>query len=45
VANIFFAEPQDYVKAVQRVYHSEDAASFIELPVVPVQSLSDGKVN
>ena len=30
VPNIFWAKPQDYRKATQRVYH----ASFIELPVV-----------
>jgi uncharacterized protein len=29
VRNIFFARPQDYQKATQRVYHS----SFVELPV------------
>jgi putative CocE/NonD family hydrolase len=34
VANIFFAKPEDYVKATQRVYHTAGAASFIELPVV-----------
>jgi putative CocE/NonD family hydrolase len=34
VANIFFAKPEDYVKATQRVYHTEGAASFIELPVL-----------
>ena len=34
VPNIFFAQPQDYVKAVQRVYHAKDQASFIDLPVV-----------
>ena len=33
VPNIFWAKPADYKKAVQRVYHSTDAASFIELPV------------
>jgi putative CocE/NonD family hydrolase len=31
VPNIFFAKPGDYVKAVQRVYHS----SYVDLPVVP----------
>ena len=35
VENIFFAKPQDYRKATQRVYRSGDTASFIELPVVP----------
>ena len=34
VPNIFFAKPADYVKATQRVYHAQGAASFIDLPVV-----------
>jgi putative CocE/NonD family hydrolase len=34
VPNIFFAEPKDYVKATQRVYHAGETASFLELPVV-----------
>jgi hypothetical protein len=34
VPNIFFAKPSDYVKAMQRVYHSADAATSIDLPVV-----------
>jgi hypothetical protein len=34
VANIFWAKPGDYRKALQRVYHSPNQASFIELPVV-----------
>ena len=34
VPNIFWAKPEDYRPAVQRVYHSPDKASFIELPVV-----------
>jgi putative CocE/NonD family hydrolase len=34
VPNIFFARPEDYVKATQRIYHAPGAASFIELPVV-----------
>ncbi len=33
VPNIFWAKPGDYKKAVQRIYHSADQASFIELPV------------
>ena len=37
VPNIFFAKAADYVKATQRVYHAEGAASFIELPVVPAR--------
>ena len=35
VPNIFFARPQDYVKATQRVYHAAGEASLIDLPVVP----------
>ena len=35
VPNIFFARPEDYVKATQRIYHAAGAASFIDLPVVP----------
>jgi hypothetical protein len=34
VPNIFFAKPGDYRKAVQRVFHSAEAASFVELPLV-----------
>jgi putative CocE/NonD family hydrolase len=34
VDNIFLAKPGDYRKATQRVYHSPDQASFVELPVV-----------
>ena len=34
VPSIFWAKPGDYRKAVQRVYHSSDEASFIELPLV-----------
>jgi uncharacterized protein len=34
VPNIFWAKPADYRKAEQRVYHTPDRASFIELPVV-----------
>jgi len=34
VDNIFTAKPGDYRKATQRVYHSGDEASFVELPVV-----------
>jgi putative CocE/NonD family hydrolase len=33
VPNIFWAKPGDYKKAVQRIFHSPDQASFIELPV------------
>ena len=34
VRNIFFARPEDYKKATQRVYHTPAAASYVELPVV-----------
>jgi putative CocE/NonD family hydrolase len=34
VANIFWARPGDYRKAVQRIYHAPGRASFIELPLV-----------
>jgi predicted acyl esterase len=34
VPNIFWATPQDYRKAEQRIYHFPRQASFIELPVV-----------
>lgn len=34
VPNIFWAKPEDYRKAVQRVYHAPGRASFIELPLV-----------
>jgi predicted acyl esterase len=34
VPNIMFARPSDFVKATQRVWHTPEAASAIELPVV-----------
>jgi predicted acyl esterase len=36
VPNIFWAKPEDYKKATQRIYHSHASgqASFVELPVV-----------
>ncbi|MCU1299864.1 MAG: cocE 3, partial [Candidatus Sulfotelmatobacter sp.] len=34
VPNIFWARPEDYRKAVQRVYHAPGQASFIEIPLV-----------
>jgi putative CocE/NonD family hydrolase len=34
VPNIFWAKPEDYVKATQRVYHAAGAASVVDLPVV-----------
>jgi putative CocE/NonD family hydrolase len=38
VPNIFWAKPEDYRKAVQRVYHAPGQESFVELPVVQKQS-------
>lgn len=34
VTNIFWAKPEDYRRAVQRIYHAPGQASFIELPLV-----------
>jgi hypothetical protein len=34
VKNIFFAQPADYVKATQSIYHAPGEASYIELPMV-----------
>ncbi|HEY6930170.1 MAG TPA: CocE/NonD family hydrolase, partial [Thermoanaerobaculia bacterium] len=34
VSNIFFAKPEDYHKATQRIYHLPRQASMVELPVV-----------
>jgi predicted acyl esterase len=34
VPNIFWAQPGDYRKAVQRLYHAPGQASFIELPLI-----------
>jgi uncharacterized protein len=38
VPNIFFARPDDYQKASQRIYHTAGKASFVELPIVPAPS-------
>jgi predicted acyl esterase len=38
VPNIFWARPEDYVKATQRIYHATGAASVIELPVVTTRT-------
>ena len=37
VPSIFWAKPADYKKAVQRVFHSPDEASCIELPVAELK--------
>jgi hypothetical protein len=34
VPNIFWAKPDDYKKATQRIYHSPDYPSAVELPIV-----------
>ncbi|HEY3400927.1 MAG TPA: CocE/NonD family hydrolase [Geothrix sp.] len=34
VPNIFFAQPDDYRPATQRIHHAPGQASFVELPVV-----------
>jgi putative CocE/NonD family hydrolase len=34
VPSIFWAKPEDYRKATQRVYHSSESRSFVELPLV-----------
>ncbi len=34
IPSIFWAKPDDYKKAVQRIYHSPGKESFIELPIV-----------
>jgi uncharacterized protein len=38
VPSIFWAQPGDYRKAVQRIYHAPGKASFIELPLVTIAS-------
>ena len=38
VPNIFLAQPGDYKKATQRVYHAAGAASAIELPIAPLDA-------
>jgi putative CocE/NonD family hydrolase len=37
VPNVFWAQPQAYNKAIQRVYHAPKQASFLELPLVAGQ--------
>jgi predicted acyl esterase len=34
VPNIFYAKPENYQKATQRVYHSSAETTYIALPVV-----------
>ena len=37
IANIFDAQSSDFQKATQRIWHAVGTASFIDLPVVPMQ--------
>jgi putative CocE/NonD family hydrolase len=37
VPSIFWAKPGDYRKATQRIYHSLNQSSFVELPVVSMR--------
>jgi uncharacterized protein len=37
VPNMFWAKPQDYRKATQRIYHAPGQASFIDLPMVTMR--------
>ena len=41
VSNIFWAKPADYRKSNQRIFHSADHASFVELPLV----VKEGRTN
>ena len=41
VPNIFWAKPEDYKKATQRVFHQPGNASFVELPVVKEQGKNE----
>jgi putative CocE/NonD family hydrolase len=36
VPSIFWAKPEDYRKATQRIHHAPGQASFVELPIVAV---------
>jgi putative CocE/NonD family hydrolase len=37
VPNIFFANPSDYKKATERIYHAPGHASFVELPITTLE--------
>jgi putative CocE/NonD family hydrolase len=37
VPNIFWAKPEDYRKATQRIYHAPGQASMVELPLVTMR--------
>jgi predicted acyl esterase len=34
VANIMFARPESYVRATQRIWHTRESPTAIELPIV-----------
>jgi predicted acyl esterase len=34
VPNIFWAKPENYHKATQRIYHEKSQESYVELPIV-----------
>ena len=36
IPSIFWAKPEDYRKATQRIYHEPGQASFVELPLVTI---------
>jgi putative CocE/NonD family hydrolase len=38
VPNIFWAKPEDYRKATQRIYHAPGQASMVELPLVTTRN-------
>jgi uncharacterized protein len=38
VTNIMYARPQDFIKATQRIWHTREKPSSIELPVIPGES-------
>jgi DNA-binding beta-propeller fold protein YncE len=44
VPSIFWAQPDDYRKVVQRVHHSPDHASFIEIPWVNARQADQEQV-
>jgi putative CocE/NonD family hydrolase len=41
VPSIFWAEPNDYQKAVQRIHHEPGLESFIDLPLVVIEAADD----
>jgi len=46
VPSIFWAKPEDFRRATQRVYHAPGRASFVELPLVtPGPSSADSRIS